>query len=77
MFTEQAGERTVERGSLTGAQAAKFAGKFMEDEEMDQSGTISDVVARMEAALAEKGDEPAEPEPEPETPAKKTNSDGW
>lgn len=75
-FTEQAGERTNARGALSSEQAAKFAGKFMEDEEVDQSGTIDDIVAKMEAAL---GDKSPAPEPAVDTPpqSNKPNSDGW
>lgn len=72
------GERTVERGALSGAQQSKFAGKFMEDEAMDQSGTIEDVVSKMEAALGQTPSVSAEPEADPEPqPKKTTNSDGW
>lgn len=75
-FTEAAGERTNERGALSGEQQSKFAGKFLEDIEADQSSEIGDVLSKMEAAL---GDEvPADTKPEAEAEEKKqTSSDGW
>jgi hypothetical protein len=75
-FTEAAGEQTNKRGTLSNEQAQKFAGKYLEDIEADQSGTINDVVAKMEAALAEKS-EAAVVEEAPPLEKKGPNSDGW
>lgn len=75
-FTERAGERSNQRGTLSAEQQSKFAGKFMEDVEADQSETIDDVVAKMEAALGESPSESSEGKEE-DTKEAKPSTDGW
>ncbi|KAJ1639569.1 hypothetical protein T492DRAFT_935974 [Pavlovales sp. CCMP2436] len=79
MFTEEQGTRSIKRGALSNEQQQKFAGKFLEDIEADQSGTIDDVVSKMEAALGVTP-APAVPAAEEKTDTSqvpKNSSDGW
>merc|ERR1711988_1243403 len=71
-FIESAGERTMERGTVSGELQSKLEGKFMEDTELVDS-SIDDLISKLEKAQSADSKDEEKPTTEAKTPA----DDGW
>ena len=76
-FTENAGERTIEKGGLSESMATSITGGLMEDVEVSSVSDVGGLVERLEEALKEAGGEVEDLTEEEKRKKIEEADDGW